>query len=116
MDEKVYHGDDELMEELVEDEEGAEQVSYAASRNEIDRLAAYILKEWPDEPGKDGESESAVDVAIRLLRLFKGWRATMAGPEEGPLCISRLSRRERDNLLHGSWDPRDVGVTEDGGA
>lgn len=36
-------------------------------RSEIDRLADFILKEFPDEPGKLGESESAVDVAIRLL-------------------------------------------------
>jgi len=36
-------------------------------RSEIDRLAKFIMKEYPDEPGSTGESESAVDVAIRLL-------------------------------------------------
>lgn len=35
--------------------------------NEIDRLARYILDRYTLEPGKDGKSESAVDVAIRLL-------------------------------------------------
>jgi len=34
---------------------------------EIDRLANFILREFPGEPGKYN-SESAVDVAIRLLR------------------------------------------------
>ena len=39
---------------------------------EIDRLAKYILRVCPNEPGKDGESESAVDVAIRLIGELKG--------------------------------------------
>lgn len=38
-----------------------------ARSNEIDRLAAFILANYPSEPGRMGESESAVDVAIRLL-------------------------------------------------
>ncbi|MEC0328696.1 hypothetical protein P4H42_03545 [Paenibacillus macerans] len=33
---------------------------------EIERLAAFLLREYPGEPGKH-TSESAVDVAIRLL-------------------------------------------------
>lgn len=35
--------------------------------SEIERLSDFILTNYPDEPGKIGESESAVDVAIRLL-------------------------------------------------
>jgi hypothetical protein len=35
--------------------------------HEIDRLADFILREYPHEPGSIGDSESAVDVAIRLL-------------------------------------------------
>lgn len=38
-----------------------------ASSKEIDRLADFILANYPDEPGSNGTSESAVDVAIRLL-------------------------------------------------
>ena len=38
--------------------------------DEIDKLTEYILKEYPDEPGKPG-GESAVDCAIRLLKEYK---------------------------------------------
>lgn len=38
------------------------------AEKEIERLANYILAEFPDEPGSIGKSESAVDVAIRLLK------------------------------------------------
>ena len=38
-----------------------------SAKKEIDRLAEFILKEYPEEPGSKGTSESAVDVAIRLL-------------------------------------------------
>lgn len=38
-----------------------------AAEKEIERLADFILKEYPNEPGRAGTSESAVDVAIRLL-------------------------------------------------
>lgn len=34
---------------------------------EIDRLANFLMKRFPREPGRTGVSESAVDVAIRLL-------------------------------------------------
>lgn len=34
---------------------------------EMDKLADFILKEFPQEPGRDGRNESAADVAIRLL-------------------------------------------------
>ena len=39
------------------------------AKREIDRLANFLLKEYPDEPGKGNpvHGESAVDVAIRLL-------------------------------------------------
>jgi len=42
--------------------------------SEIDRLADFILKNYPYEIGKE-TSESAVDVAIRLLksRLKEDW-------------------------------------------
>ena len=41
---------------------------------EIDRLAKYILRVCPDEPGKGDpkHGESAVDVAIRLIGELKG--------------------------------------------
>lgn len=39
---------------------------------EIDRLAEFILAEFPDEPGRGGTSESAVDVAIRLIQEYRG--------------------------------------------
>lgn len=38
---------------------------------EIKRLADFILEEFPNEPGAVGTSESAVDVAIRLLKATK---------------------------------------------
>jgi hypothetical protein len=34
---------------------------------QIDRLAACILFYFPDEPGSTGQSEGAIDVAVRLL-------------------------------------------------
>lgn len=40
-------------------------------KEQIDLLAKFILKEFPDEPGKTGVSEGAIDVAIRLLSEFK---------------------------------------------
>lgn len=44
-----------------------------SAESEIDRLATYILNNFPGEPGSVGCSESAVDVAIRLLgRLAEG--------------------------------------------
>lgn len=44
-----------------------------AVHNEIERLASFILKEYPNEPGKGGGSggESAVDVAIRIMSRVK---------------------------------------------
>lgn len=44
------------------------RLSERLASDEIDRLAAFILREYPHEPGRTGISESAVDVAIRLLR------------------------------------------------
>lgn len=41
--------------------------NYSMSHSEIERLADYILSNHRHEPGRTGESESAVDVAIRLL-------------------------------------------------
>jgi len=40
------------------------------AEKETGRLAKFILKEFPKEPGKH-TSESAVDVAIRLLKKKK---------------------------------------------
>jgi hypothetical protein len=37
------------------------------AEKEINRLASFILDYYSDEPGSNGESESVVDVAIRLL-------------------------------------------------
>jgi hypothetical protein len=31
-------------------------------------LAEFLLTNFPDEPGKHGQSEGAIEVAIRLLR------------------------------------------------
>lgn len=42
--------------------------SFQKQANEIDKLATFILLEFPDELGRTGESESAVDVSIRLLK------------------------------------------------
>lgn len=39
-----------------------------SAESETERLAKFLIEEYPDEPGKDGVSESAVDVAIRLLQ------------------------------------------------
>lgn len=39
-----------------------------SAKTEIDKLATFIMEKCPDEPGKTGRSESAVDVAIRLLQ------------------------------------------------
>ena len=35
---------------------------------EIDKLTDFIMEEYSHEPGRTGESESAVEVAIRLLK------------------------------------------------
>ena len=40
-------------------------------RSEIDRLAKFIMEEFPDQPGSTGVTESAVDVAIRMLQDVK---------------------------------------------
>lgn len=53
---------------------GLEEVSKVEDKlqelsNEIDKLASFILTEYPNEPGITGVSESAVDVAIRLLKV-----------------------------------------------
>lgn len=40
--------------------------AHAAAR-ETARLASFILDKFPDEPGSIGDSESAVDVAIRIM-------------------------------------------------
>ena len=39
-----------------------------SAKIEIDRLAKFILQEYPDEPGSRDKSENVVDVAIRLLQ------------------------------------------------
>ncbi len=38
-----------------------------SAKKDIERLAKFILKEYPHEPGSKGKDETAVDVAIRLL-------------------------------------------------
>jgi hypothetical protein len=38
--------------------------------HQIKRLADCIMDYYPNEPGRTGESETAVDVAIRLLTEF----------------------------------------------
>lgn len=38
------------------------------AKTEIDKLTTFIMKKYADEPGRTGVSESAVDVAIRLLQ------------------------------------------------
>lgn len=35
---------------------------------EMEKLTDYILRRFPDEPGRDNLNESAADVAIRLMR------------------------------------------------
>lgn len=44
--------------------------------SEITRLSNYILLEWADEIGRGNfrTGESAVDIAIRLLKEFKSIR------------------------------------------
>lgn len=49
-----------------ENSESLEQ-AHAAAR-ETSRLASFILKQFPNEPGSIGDSESAVDVAIRIMQ------------------------------------------------
>lgn len=51
--------------------------------SEVDRLAKWILDNCPEEIGRD-KSESAVDVAIRLMRECLAWRvdATAQKPKE----------------------------------
>lgn len=36
-------------------------------RYEIERVANAVMKHYPDEPGAGGTSESACDVAVRLI-------------------------------------------------
>lgn len=54
--------------------------------SEIDRLAKWILANCPEEIGKGNPitGESAVDVAIRMMRECMAWRASTAvqSPEE----------------------------------
>ena len=53
---------------------------------------------------KEARREELVDpLAYGIVQVLQDNRWLVEG-EEGPLCISKLSRRERDNLLHGSWD------------
>lgn len=40
-------------------------------RDQVDQLAACVMKHFPDEPGSTGQSEGAVDVAIRLIERLK---------------------------------------------
>jgi len=44
---------------------------FAPVPREVEKLANFIAQVFPDEPGRCGDSESAVDVAIRLLKLYK---------------------------------------------
>lgn len=38
---------------------------------QIEKLANYILQEYPSWPGSGGDSEGAVDCVIRILKFFK---------------------------------------------
>jgi hypothetical protein len=38
---------------------------------ELEKLGDFILQEFPHEPGRHGDNEGAVDVALRLLRQYK---------------------------------------------
>ena len=55
--------------------------------DETTRLANYLLDAWPYEIGSE-TSESAVDVAIRLLRRLKAYESARSSdftlPEETP--------------------------------
>lgn len=53
---------------------------------EIARLTNYLMKAWPDEIGTGDpvRGESAVDVAIRLLRKVEDKKA---GSDEGCGCL-----------------------------
>lgn len=44
---------------------------FAPVPREVEKLANFIAQVFPDEPGRCGDSESAVDVAIRLLKSYK---------------------------------------------
>ena len=37
---------------------------------QIDLLARFLLDNFPEEPGRYGDNEGAVDVAIRLLKQY----------------------------------------------
>jgi DNA-directed RNA polymerase alpha subunit len=66
---------------------------------EIDRLADFILTQFPDEPGSGGADESAVDVAIRLLKTLK-----VTEPEILDRLVDdafKLSVRTSNVLRHG---------------
>lgn len=44
---------------------------FAPVPREVEKLANFIAQVFPNEPGRSGDSESAVDVAIRLLKHYK---------------------------------------------
>lgn len=53
----------------------------ATASDEISRLANYLMETWPDEIGGGDpiRSESAVDVAIRLLNRLKAVEEMIRG-------------------------------------
>jgi hypothetical protein len=54
----------------------AGQCKEPGAGQEIERLSDFILDKFPNEPGRAGVTESAVDVAIRLLGAQAGERGT----------------------------------------
>ena len=41
---------------------------------QIDLLASFLMEEFPGEMGKDGKSEGAIEIAVRLLEEYKNAR------------------------------------------
>lgn len=56
---------------ITQNYETAEQINVKYVKDQIERLADYILKEYEYEPGSAGRDEGAADVAIRLLKEYK---------------------------------------------
>lgn len=70
-------------------------------QSEVERLADYLEKHFPGEPGRCGppEGETAVDVAVRLLEELRSMRLDGPLPSPGPWAalrgLTRLTAAER---------------------
>jgi hypothetical protein len=62
--------------------------------DQIDRLAKCLMAYYPDEPGRTGRSEGAVDVAIRLLEEH----ARMLNSTYCAFCNCEYSNEAEDTL------------------